>query len=93
MPGIPIPAMFEVVTPENSATITLNDNSGRGNASARWVIANNPKAVWWAIKCYASQCGIELEHVGYSVVSGKTYRSHQIIQGGRALSPSSKEGV
>lgn len=75
-------AMFEIMTPENSAEITLNDNGGTGTARdftggklwagpvappARWIIGRGAKAVFYAVYSYAKMNNIPIERVGYSV--------------------------
>lgn len=61
--------MFEVMSPENSQRITLNDNAGRA-APATWDIGVGVKAIAWAVLSYAKQNGIAPQDVGYSVKVG-----------------------
>lgn len=58
--------MFQVVTKENSQSITLNDNGGRA-APATWIIDRDVRAVGWAVFSYAKQNKIPARDVGYSL--------------------------
>lgn len=65
---------FEIMTPDNSAEITLNDNlddakrhSGAAAPSETWLIGRSPAAIWRAIVSYARKHGISPQQVGYSV--------------------------
>lgn len=69
--------MFEIVTPENSATITLNDNLDDAKRYSRvaappatWIIGRGAKAVGWAVFSYAKINGIPARDVGYKVEMG-----------------------
>jgi hypothetical protein len=65
---------FEVMTPENTAEITLNDNlddakrhSGAAAPTETWLIGRSPAAIWRAILAYAKKHGITPRQVGYAV--------------------------
>lgn len=60
--------MFEIVTPENSQMITLNDNAGIAPGE-QMIIANDPRAVVWALYGYAKRFGLPARRVGYAVRS------------------------
>lgn len=67
-------AMFEVLSPSNSATITMNDNAGVA-LPAKWIIGRDARAVAYAILSYAKINNIAPSRVGYSVLFDD---SHQI---------------
>lgn len=59
--------MFEVLTPANSARITMNDNLGRAPPET-WIIGREAASVAWALLAYARKHKIRAGQVGYSVV-------------------------
>lgn len=59
--------MFEVLTSENSATVTLTNNLT--GASQSVVTGQGVKAIAYAVFCFAKQQGVSARHIGYSVVS------------------------
>jgi hypothetical protein len=58
--------MFEIVTPENSQHITLNDNAGRAPVE-EVIIGKGAKAVGWAVVMYAKRYRISADRVGFAV--------------------------
>ena len=67
--------MFEIITPENSAKITMNDNlndakrhSGNPVPPETWIVGRDPRAIAWAVFSYARKHGIAASQVGYSLV-------------------------
>ena len=59
--------MFEVLTDENSATVTLNNNI-TGHSEEVWT-GRGVKSIAFAVIAFAHRQGITLEDVGYSVVT------------------------
>jgi hypothetical protein len=63
-------AMFEVMSKDNSATITLYDMNPGGACvhPETWIIRRGVKAIARATLSFAKKHGLEPEDVGYSVV-------------------------
>jgi len=59
-------AMFEILTRENSQHLTLNDNAGEAPVEVM-LVANDVRAVGWAVFGYAKRHGIAMGRVGYAV--------------------------
>ena len=58
-------AMFEVLSRENSQHLTVNDNAGEAPTETM-LVANDVRAVGWAIFGYAKRHGIPMNRVGYA---------------------------
>jgi hypothetical protein len=60
--------MFQIMTADNTAHITLNDNLGRAPTEAM-LIGNDAQATGWAIFGYAKRHHIPARDVGYALRS------------------------
>ena len=59
--------MFEIMTPENSATVRLTNNfTGH---SAEVITGNNVKSIAYAVFCFARMQKVSARDVGYSIAS------------------------
>lgn len=59
--------MFTILTPENTARITLTDSRPNNSDTQIWDIYASHKGVDLAVQMYARQRGISPDRVGYSL--------------------------